>query len=196
MNALSMNKILPSDMLREVLIGAADYGPEVERILNLDGGGNRPMPLAPCGPSPSGARAKLAQLSALLLFPQARAPEAAMSGLFLYFSCLDEAHGIAQDISGSEGSYWHAIMHRQEPDPGNAAYWFRSVGRHAIFPALREEAATAGFDSGPAWDPFRFIDYFEAARRRPGSEEERIAMQVQLSEWQLLFDYCARRPER
>jgi hypothetical protein len=86
-------------------------------------------------------------------------------------------------------------MHRQEPDPANAAYWFRSVGRHAIFPALRDEAAAAGFDSGPKWDPFRFIDYFEAARRRPGSEEERIAMQVQLSEWQLLFDYCARRAD-
>ena len=54
-----------------------------------------------------------------------------MSGMFLYFSCLDEAHRIAQDISAPEGSYWHAIMHRQEPDPGNSAYWFRSVGRHA-----------------------------------------------------------------
>ena len=28
--------------------------------------------------------------------------------------------------------------------------------------------------------------------QRPGSEEEHIAMQVQLFEWQLLFDYCAR----
>jgi hypothetical protein len=194
MNALSVNKLLPLDMLGEVLIRAADYGTEVERILNLDGGGNRPMPLAPCGAFPREARSELAQLSASRLFPHARAPEAAMSGMFLYFSCLDEAHRIAQDIPGSEGSYWHAIMHRQEPDPGNAAYWFRSVGRHAIFPALREEAAAAGFDSGAAWDPFRFIDYFEAARSRPGSEEERIAMQVQLSEWQLLFDYCARRP--
>jgi hypothetical protein len=177
-----------------VLIHAADYGTEVERILDLDGGGNRPMPLAPCGASSREARTELSRLTASQLFPHARAAEAAMGGLFLYFSCLDEAHKIAQDITSAEGSYWHAIMHRQEPDPGNSAYWFRSVGSHAIFPALREEAAAAGFNPGPAWDPFRFIDYFEAARRRPGSEEERIAMQVQLSEWQLLFDYCARRP--
>jgi hypothetical protein len=192
MNALSVNNFLPLDMLREVLIHAADYGTEVERILNLDGGGNRPMPLAPCGASSPEARAELSRSSASRLFPGARAAEAAMSGLFLYFSCLDEAHKIAQDISSPEGSYWHAIMHRQEPDPGNSAYWFRSVGPHAIFPALREEAAAAGFSIGATWDPYRFIDYFEAARHRPGSEEERIAMQVQLSEWQLLFDYCAR----
>lgn len=196
MNALSVNKFLPSDMLGEVLIRAADYGTEVERILNLDGGGNRPMPLAPCATTSPEARAALSHIAAFRLFPGARAAEAAMSGLFLYFSCLDEAHRIAQDISGQEGSYWHAIMHRQEPDPGNAAYWFRSLGRHAIFPALREEASAVGFQSGAEWDPFRFIDYFEAARRRSGSEEERIAMQVQLSEWQLLFDYCARGAEK
>jgi hypothetical protein len=192
MNALGVNKVRPSDMLREVLIKAADYGTEIERILNLDGGGNRPLPLAPCRSSSPAARTQLNRLSAGQLFPQARAPEAAMSGLLLYFACLDEAHRIAQDISGPEGSYWHGMMHRQEPDPANAAYWFRSVGRHAIFPSLREEAAAAGFHCGANWDPFRFIDYCESARRRPDSEEERIAMQVQLSEWQLLFDYCAR----
>jgi hypothetical protein len=179
-------------MLGGVLMEAADYGTEVERILNLDGGGNRPMPLAPCGASSPEARAQIARFPGVQLFPKARTPEGALSGLFLYFSCLDEAHRIAQDISGPDGSYWHAMMHRQEPDPGNSAYWFRSVGKHAIFPALREEAGVAGYDSGACWDPLRFIDYCEAARRRPGSREEQIAMQVQLSEWQLLFDYCAR----
>jgi hypothetical protein len=183
-------------MLGEVLMEAADYGTEVERILNLDGGGNRPMPLAPCGASSPEARAQIARFPAVQLFPKARTPEGALSGLFLYFSCLDEAHRIAQDIPGPDGSYWHAMMHRQEPDPGNSAYWFRSVGKHAIFSALREEAGIAGYDSGACWDPFRFIDYCEAARRRPGSKEEQIAMQVQLSEWQLLFDYCAREAKR
>jgi hypothetical protein len=183
-------------MLGEVLIEAADYGTEVERILNLDGGGNRPMPLAPCNGSSPDARAQIGRFQAVQLFPKARAPEGALSGLFLYFSCLDEAHRIAQDISGPDGSYWHAIMHRQEPDPGNSAYWFRSTGKHAIFTALREEAAAAGFHCGASWDPFRFIDYCEAARRRPGSKEEQIAMQVQLSEWRLLFDYCAREGKR
>lgn len=179
-------------MLGEVVIRAADYGSDIERILNLDGGGNRPMPLAPCAPSSPEAYSALKLFHPQQLLCDAPEPEAAMSGLFLYFSCLDDAHRIAQDLPGAEGSYWHAIMHRQEPDPGNAAYWFRSTGRHAIFPALRSEAAAAGYDAGMLWDPFRFIDYCESARKMPGSEEEHIAMQVQLSEWQLLFDYCAR----
>lgn len=182
-------------MLGEVRFDAARYGPEVERVLNQDGGGNRPMPLAPCCASSEHIRTELLGMGAKRLFAGAKNPEAAMSGLFVYFSCLDEAHKIAQDLSGREGSYWHAIMHRQEPDPGNSAYWFRSTGRHPIFPALREEAAAAGYESGAAWDPIRFIEYCEYARRRPGSEEERIAMQVQLCEWQLLFDHCARGAE-
>ncbi len=183
-------------MLGEVLIRAGDYGTEVERILNLDGGGNRPMPLAPAGPSCEEARERLSALSAKQLFADAPEPEAAMSGLYIYFSCLDEAHHIAQDLPSREGSYWHAIMHRQEPDPANAAYWFRSTGKHPIFKALRDEATAAGYDAGLIWDPFRFIDYCGAARQWPGSKEDRIAMQVQLSEWQLLFDYCARGKNR
>ena len=150
------------------------------------------MPLAPRTCASEEARAGLKRIAAGQLFPRARSPEGAMSGLFLYFSCLDEAHSIAQDIPGIEGSYWHGIMHRQEPDPANSAYWFHRVGAHAIFPALHEEAAAAGYQAGPKWDPFRFIDYCEAARRHAGSEGERIAMRVQLAEWQLLFDYCAR----
>ena len=116
-----------------------------------------------------------------------------MAGLYLYFSCLDEAHSLAQEIPTAEGSFWHGIMHRQEPDAGNSSYWFGRVGKHAIFPQLRREAASLGLEFGPEWDPFRFIEYCEQARRKPGSEEERIALHVQRAEWQLLFDYCAAR---
>jgi hypothetical protein len=69
------------------------------------------------------------------------------------------------------------------------------VGKHPIFPALREEARYFRFDTGAEWNPFEFIEFCDAARGRPGSEEERIAMHVQLAEWQLLFDYCAREKE-
>jgi hypothetical protein len=70
------------------------------------------------------------------------------------------------------------------------------VGKHPIFPALCEEARLQRFDAGKEWDPFEFIQFCESARSRPGSEEEGIAMRVQLVEWQLLFDHCAREKSR
>jgi hypothetical protein len=170
------------------------YGGEVAAILALDGGGQRIMPLASGRCSSAAAYALLKAVTARGLFPEARAPEAAVAGLYLYFSCLDEAHGIAQGVESAEGSYWHAIMHRQEPDPGNSGYWFRRVGAHSIFPSLREAAAAVGVDFGARWDPLAFVDMCERARREPGSETERKALEVQRAEWQLLFDFCAKAP--
>ncbi len=171
---------------------ATAYGPEVASLLALDGNGERLMPLAGGACSSPEARERLRSSSAGALLPRARAPEAALAGLYLYFSCLDECHSTAQDIPSAEGSYWHAILHRQEPDPDNSAYWFRRARKHAIFPALREAAAALGYPhGGSAWDPFAFVEYCERARRNPGSGEERLALAVQRAEWQLLFDYCA-----
>lgn len=177
---------------------ASSYGAEVTGILSLDGDGNRLMPLAEGICSSEQARMRLAKVSARSLFPHSRAPEAALSGLWLYFSCLDESHSLSQDIPSADGSFWHAIMHRQEPDAGNSAYWFRRVGAHPTFPKLAQEAAQlaeehpkAGFEVGGRWDPFRFIDFCESARRRPGSEAEQLALLIQRAEWQILFDYCA-----
>ena len=167
-----------------------DYSPEVVAILALDGDGKRLMPLVMERCSSEAARERLRKASAARLFAGARAPEAALSGLYVYFSCFDEAHTIAQDIATPEGSYWHAIVHRQEPDAGNSGYWFRQVGAHPLFPALRQAAAEIGVDFGLRWDPLGFIDLCEKARLQPGSPEERRALEVQRAEWQLLFDYC------
>jgi hypothetical protein len=166
------------------------YGEPVAKILALDGNGERLMPLAQGTCSSSEAR-ELILAGARSLFPHARAPEAAMAGLYLYFSCLDEAHEIAQGIATPDGSFWYAILHRQEPDAGNSAYWFHRVGRHPVFPALRDAAAGIGLQTAEAWDPFAFIDLCEKARRQPGSELEALARQVQRAEWQLLFHHCA-----
>ena len=178
------------------MFDASAYGEAVSSILALDGNGERLMPLAML--HRGGGRRSAEQARALIrtntargLFPNARAPEAAMAGLYLYFSCLDEAHEIAQGDGSAEGSFWHAILHRQEPDAGNASYWFRRVGAHPIFPALGERAAMIGVDFGARWDPFAFIDFCEKARTKPGSAAEMQAMEVQRAEWQLLFDHCA-----
>ncbi len=156
------------------------------------------MPLAGARCSSPAARERLRAASARQWFPAARAPEAAVAGLYLYFSCWDEAHEVAQGVGTREGSYWHGIVHRQEPDAGNSAYWFRRVGAHPVFAALRAEAerlaaaSGAGISFAAPWDPFAFIDLCEEARRQPGSALENLALEVQRAEWQLLFDYCAR----
>jgi hypothetical protein len=120
-----------------------------------------------------------------------RSPEGVQAGVWLYYSQLDKAHVIAQDLHTAEGSFWHGIVHRREPDAFNAGYWFRKVGRHPVFPTLAAEAkGITGLNWGETWDPRRFIEFCEEARGRPGSEMEAQAVAIQLAEWRLLMQYC------
>jgi hypothetical protein len=175
----------------------AKYGAGVARILAYDGNGQRLMPLTCSGCSSEAARRELQELKAKDLFPKTKNPDAPMAGLWLYFSCFEEAHQLADACSGKDGDYWHAIVHRQEPDSGNAAYWFRRVSTHTIFTELSREAGriserfpAAEFRSAN-WDPYAFIDLCERARSQPGSPQEQAALEIQRVEWQLLFDHCA-----
>ena len=96
-----------------------------------------------------------------------------MAGLYLYFSCFEEAHDLAQKCETTEGELWHAILHRQEPDSGNAAYWFRKAGQHPCFLTLAQEAVKilkripeAEFRTGK-WDPFSFIVFCDVLENSP-----------------------------
>jgi hypothetical protein len=174
------------------MVDISSYGPRVADILALDGGGARLMPLASGTCSSPAALNLLKTAVPRELFPESRNPEAAMAGLYLYFSCMDEAHALAQDIETPDGSFWHGILHRQEPDAGNATYWFRRVGSHAIFPDLRTAAEALGYRGGGTWDPFAFINACEEARRSGNKARELLLQKVQLAEWQLLFHHCAK----
>lgn len=174
------------------------YGPGVTEILEVDGRGQRLMPLT-CGPCSSERARQLLQSSRPAdLFPRSSQPDLPMAGLWLYFSCFEEAHGLVQDSEHADAALWHAIIHRQEPDSGNAAYWFRKAGHHPVFPKLSRAAAKiieripdAEFRAG-RWDPFAFIAFCDRAREQPGSSQDQAAMEIQRAEWQILFDHCAR----
>ena len=178
----------------------SEYGSSVARIPALDGNGQRLIPLVAGTASSEDARRLLEKENPKALFPRSARPKAAFAGLWLYFSCLERAHEIAQDDSSAEGSFWHAILHRQEPDSGNSAYWFRRVGSdHPVFALLTAEAIEiirrwpdAEFRVPPRWDPFAFILFCERARQQPGSVSERAALEIQRAEWQLLFHHCAK----
>jgi len=179
---------------------ASLYGETIEQILALDGGGCRAMPLVCAGCTSPKAKSLLAGKRPADLFPGAPSPEGALSGLWLYFGCFEECHEICQELPTADGSYWHAILHRQEPDPGNAGYWFRRVGRHPVYPVLVEcvraivsRDAAVTFNVAKEWNPFAFIDFCERAQRQADdAPAHRAALAIQLAEWQLLFDSCAR----
>jgi hypothetical protein len=97
------------------------------------------------------------------------------AGAFWLHGFLDDSHQIVQKDSSVEASYWHALMHRSESDFSNSMYWFRKVGRHAVYTALRqavEKLETSKRSSQEAlqsllkdgqWNPQRFVDLCQAA---------------------------------
>ena len=195
----------------ETMFDPSQYSAPIAEILRAQEGGNRLMPLAPDAPLHGPGLDRLRAAPADQLFGGTPAVSRAFadcvrSGLFLYFSAIDESHKISQEISSSSGSYWHGIMHRQEPDYGNSKYWFRRVGQHEIFLELRArvlqelrsatgpeaDSMARAIEANSNWDPFWFVDTCEQACRRPNGEFYRLTLEIQRLEWQILFDYCYR----
>ena len=87
----------------------AAYGPEVARVLEMDGAGQRLMPLtcAECTNTP--ARQALLKtigktMDTARLFPEAKDPAAAAAGLWLYFSCFEEAHDLVAEPESTQSA--------------------------------------------------------------------------------------------
>jgi len=172
---------------------------EVERLLSA---APARLPLLQAGLQPAVDASSVRQQGAALLFPDARQEQAALAGLLLRVGCWEESHAVAQDVQSVEGSYWHGIIHRMEPDSFNAGYWFRQAGQHAIFPELFRRATEILKNGGPkhwrlrnSWDSSLFVEWCDEARER-GGEAEATALEIQMTEWQLLFDWCAAKDSR
>ena len=177
------------------------FSEPVSRILKKYGA--FPLPLTRSACSDESEVKTLLSTPVDMLFPGARDAQAALSGLLLLIGSWSESHRVAQDLDTREGNYWHAIGHRVEPDSWNAAYWFRKVGQHPIFPQLRERAhdileraESKPWEVGSYWDPLVFIEWCYEARQLPSSIQEYVALHIQKAEWELLFDWCAGKCDR
>jgi hypothetical protein len=162
---------------------------------------------AELGPGPRPGVQSLSELNAHLDGVLAKAglsgalAELVRAEVLLWHDHLDASHALAQNIEGRDGSYVHGILHRREPDYGNAKYWFRRVGTHPCFQPLSKRSATLLEDAGQPtlavrllpggqWDPFAFVDACETAAKhsRPGAEVK-VLQQIQQAEFELLLDY-------
>lgn len=109
------------------------------------------------------------------------------AGLLLYWDFAEESHQISQTMEGRgnprTADYWHGIMHRREPDAGNAGYWFRRVGDHPVLRQLglvledwvgdlgagaEVLARVRGLVRGGRLDPFRLIELSTEVVRESG----------------------------
>jgi hypothetical protein len=127
--------------------------------------------------------------------------EAVRAGLLLRAGLDEESHEVSQAISTREGSFWHGIIHRREPDYSNAGYWFRRVGSHPLLEQIAREARAARrleavvreAVAGGVWDPFRFIDLCEACEEGKRADLRPALEAAQAIEVEALLAYCMER---
>jgi hypothetical protein len=155
----------------------AEFLPRLADLLRVP----HPTSLGPGTPA-TDLRARIATACADL-------PRPAQAGLWLRFDFLDESHAVSQEDEGHpDRDFWHAIMHRREPDAFNSKYWWRRVGSHPVLAQLATEAAALGYRYTT---PFDFVDLCEKVRDT-GTPQEGLAKRVQELEWRLLFEHCLR----
>lgn len=128
---------------------------------------------------------------------QGEVRECLRSAALLWHDHLELSHTLAQGIASSDGSFLHGIMHRREPDYGNAGYWFRRVGDHRTYGVLatavgeylekegETELARALVPEG-RWDALAMVHACAAVARRANRVREAHLREVQRLEFEVL----------
>ena len=177
--------------------------PELKRLLDT-------KHLAALGPEPRDGTLSIGEIGGELAaaFRGARFSPAVRdlftAGAYLWHDHLDASHTIAQGIETPDGSLLHGIMHRREPDYGNAKYWFRRVGSHPSFLSLAvraseflEKANESDLHSrlipNKTWDPFAFTDAVEDATEGQFRSKIPLLQQLQKLEFECFFENLVNR---
>ena len=167
--------------------------PEIRRLLDTP-------ELAALGPEPRNGVLESKEIDAELA-PVLRGPKFTpairdlfRSAIYLWHDHLDASHTISQGIETADGSLLHGIMHRREPDYGNAKYWFRRVGAHPSFLSLAVRASEllekhdesdlhSRFLPNKTWDAFAFVDAVEDTTE--GQFKSKVPLLQQLQKMEL-----------
>jgi hypothetical protein len=188
-------------------LGPADLVAALAR-LGLSEASSEGLPLVRGKPLRAKLQRSLAEPALAAILPDVARPVrlALAAGLLQIHDFWEASHEAAQEADDRGESrfspYWHGIAHRREPDYGNAAYWFRRVGRHPLYPALGA-AATAlveaegtdadrrslPVDRSGSWDPDAFSNLHRACRNDGPSSG--LARRLQRLELAMLLDATA-----
>jgi hypothetical protein len=184
------------------LVDTKNYGPAAQELLALAAQLELPRTLNVSAPVAAALPAlKVMTDQTLSANRRVRMPhdaQALHAGLWSLFDYFEQSHELSQVIATPSGSYWHAILHRREPDASNAKYWFARIGEHPVQTELLEDArelasgaSLAGtLNAATAWDAPWFVDQCTTATD-PAIVKTLLA--IERREWQLLFDYNFRK---
>lgn len=174
----------------------SDLPEAFERVLTKPG-------LADLGPGPR--LDVLSQLEITHTLERVRVPkevaELIRALLLLWNDHHNPAHEIVQERETPDGNLIHAILHRREPDYGNARYWFHRVGVHPCYEELAKRVETflasdaQSSDLGELvkdgqWNPEAFVTTCQREASQANRVTQRVALQkIQEIETRVLLHY-------
>ncbi len=98
------------------------------------------------------------------LIARSRCPPEAKAGLYLLNGDWERAHTTSQGLDSPVAAYWHALVHRHEPDYANSKYWLRRAGSSPVHAKLLHALEETGKQDLAApqgtWDPIRFTGLY------------------------------------